>query len=185
MSLSGCWARELGLTRSQQASAGPLITSCATAGRVPGSQAPGRGEGPALPGCISLRIAASLVTVSEQRAILTRAGSALLALEPRPTFSLSGGPLLPEQGGWRALWGGSGSCSCCRCLISHQIKTLWSRALCLARQLGPHPRGAPSLPGSQPLRPRGPSPSGPGSQLLRSQGLHPSGPASAKPGSRA
>lgn len=59
------------------------------------------------------------------------------------------GPLLPEQGGWRALWGGSGSCSCCRCLISHQIKTLWSWALRLAHQLGPHPQGAPSLPGSQ------------------------------------
>lgn len=94
----GCWAREPGLTRSQQASAGPLITSCATAGRVPRSQAPGRGEGPALPGCISLRIAASLVTVSEQRAILTRAGSALLALEPRPTFSLSGVPCFRSRG---------------------------------------------------------------------------------------
>ena len=177
MSLSGCWAREPGLTRSQQASAGPLITSCATVGRVPGSQAPGRGEGPALPGCISLRIAALLVTVSEQRAILTRPGSALLALEPRPTFSLSGGPLLPEQEGWRALWGGSGSCSCCRCLISHQIKRLWSRALRLALQLGPHPQG-----GSEP--PRVPAPPGQHQAVLRPQGLHPSGPASAKQGSR-
>lgn len=93
-----------GLMGSQQASAGPLIASCATAGPAPRSQAPGRARGP---GSARLHKPSHSSVVShedaEQRAILTREaltlhGSALRKRDSAGTFYPEGGPQGSEEG---------------------------------------------------------------------------------------
>ena len=120
----------------------------------PGAQITGSGSGRG-PGSARLHKPShsSVVSqrVSEQRAILTRVGSALLLSGTETHLLTVRGSPASGAGGLEDCVGESGSCCCFRCLISHQISTLWSRAPSLAHQLGPHPPGAPSLPGSQPI----------------------------------